>query len=201
MQLTKGTTMKEIKPGYTRVSSILSIVPSHVDGAFTYPLQHIDKEMLSNKAYLGSNVHAAIHAHVEGDIFPLSEQEQGYFESYLKWEAASQVQCMETELRLYCDGMKVTGCIDMLGQIAGRSGSCLVDFKCTVAEDAKKWVLQATLYSLLLGNNRFGHVQSALFVRLNKNGELPTVYEYKIGNEEHIAAIATLNLYRYVTKK
>src|ERR1700755_2771708 len=148
--------MEEIKKGYTRVSTILSSMPSFVDGKFTFPLQNINTEVLSRKAEVGSNVHKAIEAHIKGDFFPLNDQEQGYFQSYLLWEKQAQLLPMETELRLYDEPTKITGCVDMMAQVGGDRESVLIDFKCTVAEDPKKWPLQAAAYSWLLASNRFG---------------------------------------------
>lgn len=193
--------MKEIKPGYVRVSTILSIVPSPVDGKFCFPLQLLDQEMLSNKANIGSNVHAAIDAHVKGDFYPISDVEMGYYESYLAWAEKVNLKPIETELRLYCDAMKITGCVDMIAQIQGRNDWLLIDFKTTVNEDAKKWPLQAALYSLLLSQNRFGWAKNALFVQLDKRGEIPNVYEYEITNELQTAALSAYNLHKYVMAK
>lgn len=193
--------MKDIKPGYTRVSTIISSVPTYANGIFSFPMQQIDQEMLARKAQLGSNVHSAIDHHIKGDFYPLNESEQGYYDSYVKWAGKTKLMAIETEMRLYEESMKITGCIDMMGKIQGSDEWCIIDFKCTVAEDAKKWPLQASFYAFLLSQNRFGMPKTALFVRLDKNGDLPTVYEYKLTQELQVAVISTYNVYKYVTGK
>ena len=196
--------MKPIKPGYIRVSEILSIVPSIISEkptTFGYPLHNIDQTVLSNKADIGSSVHAAIDHQAKGDFFPLKESEQGYYNSYLQWAKFVELKPIETELRLYEEGMKITGGIDMLAILKGSPKWRLIDFKCTVSEDAKKWSLQAALYSMIIAQNDMGIMLDALFVKLDKNGEMPEVYEYKITNELQVAALSFYNAYKYVTGK
>lgn len=196
--------MSEIKSGYTRVSQILNVIPKLVSREperFDFPIQQIDKEILEAKKDLGTNVHAAIHEHTKGGFYPLNSQEQKYFDSYLKWAEAVKLKPIETELRLYLDAMMITGGIDMLAQMGDSQEWQLIDFKCTAQEDPDKWPIQGCFYSLILAQNGFPLFQKPIFVRLDRDGGFPSIYEYHMGRSVNDAMVSAYNLYKYLTRK
>lgn len=190
-----------IDPKYIRVSSILSMIPTMTDGKWGYPIQNIDQGVLQRKSELGTSVHAAINAHVKGEFIPMTEKEEGYFESYLKWEKALNVQPVATEKRFYSEPMKMTGCIDMLASFGQDDNCYLIDFKCTVAPDPVKWPIQGALYHLLTRVDLIDIEKTVLFVQLDKDGELPKVHKYTITDSLLASAMAWYNAYIYLTNK
>ena len=194
--------MEILDPKWIRVSSILGVMPSKgQDGKWCFPMQILDQEMLQRKADLGTSVHAAIAAHYKDEFIVLSQKEEGYFESYLKWIEIANIEVMESEKRFYYEPMNLTGCVDMIASIYGRSSYSIIDFKCTVAPDHVKWPLQAAFYHFLSMMNGSRPDSKAFFIQLNPNGSLPVVHEYEITKELSQTAISLYNMYIYLTKK
>lgn len=197
--------MEDIKQGYTRVSTILNILPSLMntedDGreVWGFPLQEINQEMLKNKCIIGTNVHGAIHAWSSGEFFPLNECEKGYFASFSKWQYLTRLVCVKSELRMYDETLKITGAIDMLGEIQGNKSLMLIDFKTSAASDKKKWPLQAAFYHHLLKVNGFSPQETVLFVQLDKKGEMPKCHEFFIDNKLKTLMISAYNIYKHLT--
>lgn len=195
--------MTELDPKWIRVSSILAMIPTKdADGKWGYPMQQINQEVLQRKANLGSSVHAAIAAHCKGDFMPTSPKEEGYLESYLKWEKEIGFSLTSSiEERFYHPLMNLTGCVDMIIKLDGKY--YITDFKCTVAADAVKWPIQGALYKLIVDNTPmdFKVEKTALFVQLNPSGELPKVHKYIITDTLMVSAISWYNSYIYLNNK
>lgn len=190
----------QLDPKWIRVSSILAMIPTKdSDGKWGYPMQAIDQGVLQRKADLGSSVHAAIAAHCRDEFMPVNAKEEGYLESYLKWEKDLKFIPSFTEKRLYHEAMKLTGCLDAVIELDGMM--YLTDFKCTVSSDPVKWQIQAALYYLLATVNKIPVEKTALFVQLDPNGELPKVHKYIITDTLMVAAISWYNAYNYLEKK
>ena len=197
--LTNGGVMRDdIKPGYTRVSQILEMLPTLSNGKWGYPMQNIDPYILARAADRGTNVHAAIKAHWDGEFYPLDEKEQGYFESFKKWEAIIKPKHEMSEMRLYDDLTMVTGAADFIGRLGNSLMGTLIDFKTTASEDKKKWPLQAAFYHYLCHVNKIEIHREVLFVKLATDGSRPSTYEYD-SNDEKIEAFAALTLFRHLT--
>jgi hypothetical protein len=194
--------MITLDPKWIRVSSILSMIPSlDSNGKWTYPMQKIDYSILERKADLGTAVHEAIAAHINGDFCPVSERERGYLDSYLKWEKTILAKSVHSEQRLYHEALRLTGCIDMIAKLGNSDKLYLIDFKCTVAEDPVKWPLQAAFYQFLAKASGIDLEPTAYFVRLEKDGGHPDVYEYEITKELTAAAFSFYNAYIFLTRK
>jgi hypothetical protein len=192
--------MEELDPKWIRVSSILAMIPTKdCDGQWGYPLQAINQEVLQRKKDLGTSVHAAIAAHCKDEFIPTSPKEEGYLESYLKWEREVKIEAYKNEERFYHEAMKLTGCVDMIGLIGGNRH--LIDFKCTVAADPVKWPIQGALYHLLAIANKIPVEKTCLFVQLDPKGDLPKVHEYTITDKLMTVAISWYNSYMYLTNK
>jgi hypothetical protein len=192
--------MEELDTKWIRVSSILAMIPTMgPDGKWGYPMQNINQDVLQNKAGLGSSVHAAIAAHCRDEFVPISSKEEGYLESYLKWENQIALQPHKIEERLYNEAMKLTGCIDMISLLAG--GYYITDFKCTASSDPVKWPIQGALYHLLATANNIPVEKTCLFVQLDPKGALPKVHEYEITKDLMSAAISLYNSYVHLTNK
>jgi hypothetical protein len=199
--------VEEIKSGYTRISTILNMIPSIIEKeeekreVWGFFLQSIDREILEAKCIIGSHVHEAIHADYTGEFFPLSEKEKPYFQSYIKWKKNVQLQIIHSELRLYEDDLKITGAIDVVGKLQGSDALVLIDFKTSASADKKKWPIQAMFYHYLLQKNNINAGEKILFVQLNKFGELPKVHEFMITKNLKTLMASVYNLYKFLTDK
>lgn len=192
--------MTELDPKWIRVSSILAMIPTKdSDGKWGYPIQSINQCVLERKAELGSSVHAAIAAHCRDEFIPISPKEEGYLESYHKWEKDMKFKPNSIEKRLYHDHLKLTGCIDMIIDL--KEDLYITDFKCTVAADPVKWKIQAALYHVLATINDIPVEKTALFVQLDPNGDMPKVHRYNINDNLVLCAISWYNAYIYLTSK
>jgi hypothetical protein len=156
---------------YARVSEILQ--------PFTN-FGHINPDVLANKARIGTEVHQAIADDINEDLPFLSSDCIGYFQSYEKWINKMKISFLQSEIRYFDDDKMYCGQIDGLIHMPGHMLlPSLVDFKTSVSESKETWPMQAHLYADLLVKN-YGPINSTyLFVKLNKTGQLPEVYQYK----------------------
>jgi len=154
---------------YARVSDILKPFSN---------FSHIDPLVLEKKRNIGSHVHDAIHADIMGDFPLLWGEATGYFKSYERWKEAISPIFLQSEQRYFDDKKMITGCIDGLIQLQGHELPILVDFKTSAAE-SPAWILQGHLYHYLLKSE--GRIASPrmFFLKLRRDGALPTLFEYK----------------------
>lgn len=164
-----------IKEGYTRVSEIIGWYKS-------LKLSAIDPIVLKNKCQIGTNVHEAISGSWEGFYVPLDEKEDGYFKSFEKWKQKFNGEVVSQEQRLYCDELKVTGAFDLLIKTKKENLPVIVDFKTSAAEDKIGWPLQGIFYWHLCKVNNIMVAPSCLFIRLDKAGNPPIIYEYEMSS-------------------
>jgi len=163
-------------------------------------MQDIDEDVLQRKCDIGSDVHAAIKAYFEGEFYPLNETTRGYFQSFEKWCKASHVEMVECEKRYNDDVSKISGCIDLLATIGANQEAQLIDFKTSVSESKPHWSLQATFYHMLLLCNGKSYMRMpCLWVKLDKEGNMPKVFEYHIDSSMKTKAVSALNVYRMLT--
>jgi hypothetical protein len=155
---------------YARVSDILKPFVNFAG---------ISQEVLSKKASLGTLVHKLINEEIEGLLPVASGKELGYVQSFYQWRNAVNPVFIESEVRYYCDQKMITGCIDALIQLQPEEPAVLVDFKTSVQE-SPTWILQAHLYHYLLTTNGKNPAKRMLFLKLDKEGALPKVFEYKL---------------------
>jgi len=155
---------------YARVSSVIRPFSD---------FSHIPEEILERKKNIGIEVHKAI----EDDItfgFPMfSIPASGYYQSFKRWQTRLTPIFKYSEKRLFCPEKMITGQIDTLVQFPGESDCVLIDFKTSAQESPIAWPMQAHLYYHLLIRNKLPAFPRFLFVRLDKNGNLPKVHSYK----------------------
>jgi len=202
--------MTEIKKGYTRVSTILSSIPSvtgtkeNLQEIWGFSFQEIPQDILERKCVIGTNVHEAISATVTNDFFVLTSIERGYFNSYLKWRECINLIPIHSELRLYNDSLLVTGAVDMIATVGDNEAPQLIDFKTSACADPKKWLLQASFYHYLLSADEElakNLSQEVLFVQLDKNGGFPKVHAFTIDKKAQTLMISAYNIYKFLTDK
>jgi len=183
--------MEEIKEGYTRVSQIIGQWNQYA---------HIPKHVLKNKCRIGSEVHQKIEGEIEGFFVDISEDAQGYFDSWEKWtqeiEKNSYFDYLISEKRYYCDELKITGCIDALVDFAGWTG--ILDYKTSAQVHPKSWALQASFYYYFLHKYEEYDIEPAVkFIHLQKDGSCAKEIEIKCTNELWEVAQSSLHTYRY----
>lgn len=139
---------------------------------------NINPEVLNNKARIGTEVHKAIADDIEGEFPFLSEDTLGYFESYLKWKNSLKPTFVQSEHRYFCDIKMVTGQIDCLITYPFPSPT-LIDFKTSATESPITWPMQAHMYKYLGVVNRVLTSERFLFIKLNKSGGYPDVFNYR----------------------
>lgn len=157
---------EKIKPGYIRISQILQQFND---------FSAVPDEVLSAKCTLGSHVHAAIEALHEGLYVPLTEREQPYFESFEKWHAVTQFTPHKSEVRLYDDKLKITGCLDAIYERNGKL--ILVDYK-TSASPSESWQYQGMFYWHLAKINGIDLEKRYLFLQFHPNGKPASTYSF-----------------------
>jgi len=140
---------------------------------------HIDPEVLKNKQRIGTNVHMAIADDIEGECPILKDDERGYFRSYQIWRNYLEVKFIASEQRYYNKEKRLTGQIDSLILPPGDTLPVLVDFKTSAIESKLSWTLQAHLYAYLIKSEGKSIANTYLFVKLDKKGDVPQVFQYK----------------------
>jgi hypothetical protein len=133
-----------------RVSTILARLQDFGD---------IPKDILQNKANIGTDVHAAISAQANREWFPLEEERRiAYFESYGQWHAMANPAYYMTDKRCYDYNLGITGAVDAVVQLKPNGPMHLIDFKTSAKESLSRdglsiWNMQAHLYFHLLKVN------------------------------------------------
>lgn len=180
-----------IREGYIRVSEIL---------AQWDRFGGIDPDILCKKAALGTAVHDAINGDSANIFLPLKDDEKGYFESFQKWKKLVGAEIVETEVRLYCDKLKITGCIDALVKLPGVEQLVIVDYKTSANESDKIWPMQGAFYHYLASQNGKKPAPNLLFIKLNKDGMQPKVYTYFYSTPLMNVCMAAYTTFMYLKK-
>ncbi len=192
--------MENIDPKFTRVSALLALIPSlDEEDNWHFPLSRIDQRILEAKKAIGTEVHAAIAVDPIASGSILTDRAFPYVNSFKHWEKAMQLEIISREQRFYNDAMSLTGCVDMIAKF-GPSDPLphIIDFKCTVSADHKKWALQAAFYHFLASQSGKELSDMAYFVQLDSTGGDPKVHQYKITNVLMQHAFSLYNFYNYV---
>ena len=165
----------EIKKDYIRVTEMLK--PWMNWGT-------IPQEVIDAKADIGTNVHEAINMHALGLPLPkLTEREQKYFESYLKWEEAEEPTFLCAEQRYYDDEAMVTGQIDAIVSFPGRTQGRILDFKTSFKPSPLHWPIQLGWYYQLAKKNGAKVTETGMMLQLKDNGSPAKPYTYDITPE------------------
>lgn len=165
---------------YTRVTEVLSSFSG---------LQAVDPVVLQKAADRGTLVHKICDAIIEGiGVPPVSEEIQGYVESFLKWPEKTYLPKPD---RFFCDELMITGECDAIYK--ENDSLVLVDFK-TPRAPSKTWGLQGSAYAYLA--KKAGYVISRIeFVKLDRNGKEPTILVYEDQFNDFLAALRMYRLF------
>ena len=166
---------------YARVSDILKPFTGY---------DNWSEEMLAKrdkKAILGTGVHKAISDDIEGH-FPIPPNGgNGYYKSFCKWREQIKPIFIQNEKRYFCDKLMITGQIDSLIGLSHNTINpntiqllpILIDYKTSVAENKVTCPMQAHLYNYLLAENGIIVSPRYLFLKLDRNGNDPQLFEYR----------------------
>lgn len=186
---TKTRGNMSVKEGYARISSIL---------AQWDKFGHIDPQVLSRKCEIGTQVHKSIENHSQHGIDSCIEEGSGYFESYKGWAKESNIISVATEQRLYCDKLKITGCIDAIVRFPEKGELIIVDYKTSAQDSPKTWPIQACFYHYLAIQNGLPVSDRIIFLKLDKEGKLPKLFEYQYSSQLMNVCISALNCYKWL---
>jgi hypothetical protein len=184
---------EDIKPGYTRVTEMLSPW-NNFDG--------IPAEILEAKRVLGTEVHELIR--MFNECIPLvvvSGKKAPYFQSFLSWMLETKVSVRQNEVRLYDDQLMITGQIDALVKFPEKDDLIILDWKTSASYNKKtglSWALQGVFYHYLLTQNSTSNLSNTImFVQLSSKGEMPKIREFEYSTELMRKGTAVLEAYRY----
>lgn len=161
--------MNEIlKPGYTRVTEVLS------------PYNDFSKvpfKVLENKKRIGSLAHDFCEAYVLDTLIePVPEEIKAYFDSFRKWFDYAVSEVVNAEQRLYSDKYHITGKYDALVKLRGSNDLVILDYKTCLAT-SKTWQVQTAAYDLLLEEAGV-YVARRCALKLDLKGEQLKLIEY-----------------------
>jgi len=144
---------------------------------------HIAPEVLARKCQIGTNVHSAIND-VLHEKFPSIIEGIGYLLSFQKWWDRVKPTLVESETRYFREDKMITGQIDVLIKLPGQEDIILMDFK-TSAQESPTWIMQGHLYRYLVIQKHHTISNRFLFLKLDKNGDMPKLFEYKFDLNIH----------------
>ncbi len=171
---------------YARVTSVLRPFSDY---------GHIDKAVLANKCRIGTEVHQAIADDIDR-AFPLvGPDTDGYFTSFSKWKHRLNPQFIYSEQRYFCHEKMITGQIDSIIQFPGSDEIVLIDFKTSTQASPVVWPMQAHLYHYLLHSNGIKVSNRFLFLKLDKYGNYPVVFQYEFDANTHARCMLAIKEY------
>lgn len=152
----------------------------------------IDPTVLENACIRGTAVHEACTAVLHG-LPPYLENTtwEGYVASFMQWLPKSPCT---TPDRFFCDELMITGECDGIYEDNGTT--VLFDLK-TSANESKTWALQGSAYAYLARKHGID-IKRIEFIKLDKNGKAPRVYEYKENMELFLKCV---DVYKYFYSK
>jgi hypothetical protein len=165
--------MNEIKPGYTRISTISNAYAGYGG---------IPKGILDKASCRGTQVHRLIQSHTNNIVITdeemmfMDQSLAGYFASFKQyWKPYEGCEIVLQEERIDDPFLMVTGEPDLV--IMNNGKMKLIDWKAT-AKAGKHWEIQAGGYGYLLREIKDLCMEEIDFVRLDKDGGAPEVISY-----------------------
>lgn len=171
---------------YTRVSEII---------APWCDFSGIPEGVLANKARIGTAVHECIAAETEGFPLGFEEDEAPYLECWREWVKEKSPTILETEKRLYCDDLSITGAVDGIMKEEGEV--CVLDYKTSASASPKRWQMQCAFYVYLARKNGFEVCDYAKVIQLRKGGNPAKEYVLDCGKSVWEACLGALKAYRH----
>jgi len=159
--------MQNPSSDYLRVTDVLS----PFSGVASIP-----KDILKRASERGTAVHEYCTAIIQGmPLIDVDEAHKGYIKSFGQWYCDIDYKDFEFPDRFYDHDLMITGECDVIYDNC-IDGWTLVDFK-TSARESKTWKYQGAAYAFMAKNKDI-NITRIEFVRLDKHGEAPIVYDY-----------------------
>lgn len=181
----------KIKPGYTRVSDIIGQWGKLIG---------IPEAILERKKRIGIEVHAAISFNIDTKChLPIAEDCVPYYNSYLSWREMQDgfLEKIQNTTRYYDNALMITGQPDALIKTRTNDEPMLVDWKCTFSEMPFEWELQGAFYWMLVHDADISRLsREVVFIKLDRDGGEPRVYNYGITQQVLSECMASLTTYR-----
>lgn len=148
----------------------------------------------------GTIIHEAIADYLQGlKNFPLPEDWQPYFDSFLKWAPIID-KVVLLEERLINEKLGYCGQLDLIAILKGDNEPTVIDFKTSQAAQ-KPWRLQASAYRNLAEVDRGIQIHRSISVRLKKNGSGCLINEYNSYKKDFNIFLSCLNAYKFFNNK
>jgi len=180
--------MDIIKPGYTRISEIISRYSGY---------DKIPPDILQAACDRGTAVHEIIDAIISGIGYPeIPDNLRGYIESFYGWYADRISMEFTMPDRWYADAAMITGKCDCLIKLPN-GFTTLVDFK-TSAKLNKTWKIQGGGYHFLADCNNVV-INEIEFVKLDKSGDPAESFLYRPHDAAKLFTCA-LEMHKYLSE-
>lgn len=181
--------MANIKHSYTRVTEVISPF-CKFDG--------IDENILKNAADRGTRVHYCCELELNNQFVMPDEEVKPYFDSFCLWKEEMLDKVLHTEMRLYNDLLRITGAMDIVGQLKNDEAVTIIDIK-TPQQESKSWNIQLAAYQYLFNNdaNTKKTATRRIALMLSKKGKYPRVIEYTQHERDWELFKGIFNAYRY----
>lgn len=177
----------EIKPGYTRVSEVISKYTKY---------DQVPRYILDNACARGTMVHDHIEGIIQGFCAEPDAGIAGYIQSFNLWYKEYYAYASEMPNRWYDDQNLLTGKCDFIMREGSRKEKItLVDFK-TSYSASKTWMLQAGGYVHLARQNGI-NITDITFLHLKKGGCEPVEIRYDVETSLEWF-LAALKLHRFL---
>ncbi len=168
-------------PKFDRVTDILAQFSG---------LNKIDAEILKNAAKRGSLVHDAADCIIAGLPFDDEAEEHiGYLESFKMW--MEDKNFLDKPGRFFDEELLITGECDGIYEKDGQI--TLFDLKTPIREGST-WKLQGSAYAYL-AKKRGYKIDKVEFVKLDKKGANPRIYEYEDHFDEFLILLKVYRTY------
>lgn len=180
--------MEIIKPGYTRVTEILSPYND---------FSRVPPQILKNKQVIGQLTHDFCEAYVlDLLIEPIPEEIKFYFDCFKNWFDFTVDKVINAEERLYSQQYYITGKYDALVRLRGSKETVLLDYK-TCFATSKTWQLQTAAYDILLQEDRGLKVDRRCALKLDGKGASLKLIEYTDHQGDREMFLNVLRSYRF----
>lgn len=182
-----------IKPGYARVSDVIS-------SCYSTQFEYVSLEALANAAIRGERVHSYCVGYARGRWLPEMEPEcVPYFESFKIWYDQNVHQLCNAETRLYSEKYMITGRFDLVVVLKESKQIALVDLKSS-ANPSKSWPIQLAAYKHLLEVNNY-ELETTMNLHLKKTGKIAKSIPPEDLSYSWEIFQSCLNAYNYFTRK
>ena len=163
-------------------------------------IEFVPDKYLIPAGEFGSRCHNHIENLLSGFETPVEDDRiEPVLNSFAKFWKANLHKFQDAKIilekRLYCDDKKITGCIDCV--IVTDEHTYVFDWKTSKKIHKSAWSLQAACYRYLLEVNGFTNITNPVFVKLDREGKEPVLFECEDYTGDLDKFFKCLELYRF----